>query len=106
MNIWTSRIILLLFFFLVVWFALITSACTFKPVRIDGLPEECNLAYSAMRLVDGKTVDKSLAMVPMERCSAVLQRERCRKEIYGDNGVDYNDLKKYRDYSECLKELK
>jgi len=85
---------------------MITAGCSFSPVRIDGLPEECNLAYSAMRLVDGKTVDKSLAMVPMERCAAVLQRERCKSEVYGSGPVDYNDAKKYRDYSECLKELK
>jgi hypothetical protein len=60
-----------------------------------------------MRLVHGKGVDKSLAMAPMDKCSAVLQRERCKAEIYGEGkAVDYQDLKKYRDYSECLKELK
>lgn len=87
-------------------FLLLLTSCTFSPVRIDGLEEECNLAYSAMRLIDGKTVDKSLAIIPIERCSAVLQRKRCKAEVYGINPVDYNDPKKYRDYSECLKEMK
>lgn len=78
--------------------------CGFSPVRIEGIPEECNLCYSAMRLYF-KATDKSGATPFLKSCQKVLQRERCRIEIFGKEAVSYEDLKKYRNYSECLKEL-
>lgn len=90
---------------LIIALCIFCIGCAFEPVRIDGIPEECNLAYSVMRLYY-KSGDKSASVEIFNRCYAVLQRCRCKDEIYGKLPVDYNDAKKYRDYSECLKELR
>lgn len=100
-----SRVLLILMLLMIIWMAILVSSCAFEPVRIEGIPEECNMAYSVMKL-SNKMDDKSIAVVPMNKCMAVLQRDRCRDEVYGKgNSVNYSDAKKYRDYAECLKEL-
>ncbi len=98
---------LILFLVCILLMVHILSGCAFRPVQIEGIPQECNMAYSAMRLTDGKNIDKSIAVIPMERCAAVLMRDRCRNEVYGkDAPVDYRDASKYRDYTQCMSELK
>src|SRR4030042_5834049 len=84
---------------------------TFQPIWQDDLPAECNMTLNVYRMYY-KTEDKS-AIVPMtEACVKKLHRLSCQAEIFGideegkSNPVLYDDAKLYRNYNECLKELK
>jgi hypothetical protein len=85
--------------------------CGFRPYTNKDMTPEYNMAINAMKLADS-TKNTSIAVEPMKNYYSSLNRDKCRKEIFGVdekgniNPVDYNDAKKYRDYNECLKELK
>ncbi len=88
----------------IVFFLISSFACSFSPVRVEGIPEECNLCYSAMRFYY-KAQDKSGSVAYLKACQKVMQRERCKTEIFGKDPVNYDVPSKYRNFSECLKEL-
>jgi hypothetical protein len=91
----------------------ITLICctTFKPIWEKELPAECNMTLNVYKMYY-KTEDKS-AIVPMtEACVKKLHRQSCQAEIFGadkdgnPNPVLYDDSKLYRNYTQCLSELK
>jgi hypothetical protein len=84
---------------------------TFKPIWNDQLPAECNMCLNVYKMYY-KTEDKS-AIVPMtEACVKKLHRDNCQAEVFGvnekgePNPVIYDDAKLYRNYTQCLSELK
>lgn len=96
---------------IVVFLSLTVSCKSFEPVWIKDLPPECNMSLNMMKLYyDSK--DKSGAIPGTELCYKKLHRLNCQVETFGwrddgvPNPVDYGDPKKYRDFSQCLAELK
>jgi hypothetical protein len=90
---------------------LIPGCCSFKPVWVKELPPECNMSLNAMSLYY-QAEDKSGAVPGMEACFSSLRKQKCQADVFGfdDKGkmksVDYSDTIKYRNYSECQKELR
>lgn len=85
--------------------------CTFRPIWIKELPPDCNMTLNTYRMYyDSK--DKSGAVPAADYCYKKLHRLACQKEVFGydENGkpnpVDYADTAKYRNYTQCLSELK
>ena len=91
--------------------AIITGCRTYKPVWIDELPDECNMTLNAYKIYYN-TEDKSATVGLTDACLKKLHREYCRVEVFGvdldgnPNPVDYNDVIKYRNFSQCLAEIK
>lgn len=88
----------------IVMVTILLSCKTFTPIWIDKLPPECNMSLNAIKLYYGST-DKSGAVPSMILCYKCLARTACKKEIFGDGPVDYNNASKIRDYNQCLTEL-
>jgi hypothetical protein len=85
--------------------------CSFKPIWIEDIPGECNMTLNVYKMYY-KTADKS-AIVPMtEACVKKMHRLSCQEEVFGVNEkgdpmpVQYDDPKLYRNYTQCLSELK
>ena len=95
----------------VIFSALFTCCQTFKPIWIKELPSECNMSLNTYRMYfDSK--DKSGSVPAFDYCIKKLHRQSCQAEVFGvdaigkPNPVLYDDTKLYRNYSQCLQELK
>lgn len=97
--------------YLIIAIVFFLGCCGYRPYYNKDASAEYNMAINAMKLADA-TKNTSIAVDPMKFYYSSLNRDKCRKEIFGAdkegniNPVDYSDAKKYRDYNECLKELK
>lgn len=87
------------------------SGCqTFKPTWEPKLPAICNMSLNEMQLFYASK-DKSGAMAGAGMCYKILIRTICQAETFGidekgnPNPVNYDDAKKFRNYSQCMKEL-
>lgn len=98
----------------VLYIALLGAGCkTYEPVWEPKLTAECNMALNTYKLYF-ESKDKSAVMPTMEYCYKSLHRRCCQEEVFGRsrdspgmlNPVDYTDTIKYRNYSQCLNELK
>jgi hypothetical protein len=79
---------------------------TYEPVPWnDKLTPQCNMTLNTYKLYYSAG-DKSATVPDAIYCYKSLHREECRKEVYGEKAVDYNDPVKYRNYTQCLAELK
>jgi hypothetical protein len=85
--------------------------CSFRPYWNDKLPAECNMSMNMLKAYYGSK-DKSAVMPATDFCYKKLHRLSCQGEVFGfdekgnPNAVDYTDAAKYRNYSQCLAELK
>lgn len=83
---------------------------TFKPTWESKLPTICNMSLNEMQLFYASK-DKSGAMAGAGMCYKILIRTICQAETFGiddkgnPNPVNYDDAKKFRNYSQCMKEL-
>jgi hypothetical protein len=88
-----------------------TCCTTFKPIWIKELPAECNMCLNTYKIYYS-TKDKSATVPAYDYCIKKLHRQSCQAEIFGidatgkPNPVLYEDQKLYRNFNECLKELK
>jgi hypothetical protein len=104
-------LMILTFLLIIVVISLVCCKTQFKPIWEDRLPAECNMTLNTYRLYYN-SADKSAVMPSSDFCYKKLHRLFCQGEVYGydekgnPNPVDYNDSKKYRDYSQCMSELK
>lgn len=95
---------------LTVLFAFPIGCKTFKPTWEPKLPAICNMSLNEMQLFYASK-DKSGAMAGAGMCYKILIRTLCQAETFGIDGngnpkpVDYDDQKKFRNYSQCMKEL-
>lgn len=85
---------------------------TYEPtVWNDKLPPECNMTLNTYKLYYS-TADKSATVPASDYCYKKLHRIYCQEEVYGldkdnrPNPVDYGNPVKYRDYSQCLTEVR
>ena len=84
---------------------------TFKPIWIEDLPDECNMSLNTYKMYYNSK-DKSGSVPSYDYCIKKLHRLSCQTEVFGidENGkinpVLYDDAKLYRNYSQCLNELK
>jgi hypothetical protein len=85
--------------------------CSFRPIWIKDIPDECNMSLNVYKMYY-KTADKS-AIVPItDACVKKLHRLYCQSEVFGidESGkprpVLYDDPKLYRNYGQCLSEIK
>ena len=90
---------------------LVMPGCkTFKPTWEPKLPAICNMSLNEAQLFYASK-DKSGVMPGSAMCYKILIRTICQAETYGldkqgiPNPVDYDDAKKFRNYSQCMKEL-
>lgn len=86
---------------------------TYEPIWIKQLPPECNMSLNSYKLYyDSK--DKSATVIPSDYCYKKLHRMNCQAEFFGFkdvntgelNPVDYDNPKLFRNYSQCMSELK
>ena len=80
MNIWTSRIILAIFFFLVIWFALMTTSCQMAPSRDNYGVEECYCYADCLYRNKGND-DKSICAMLAEGCRDSLKEKRIYERL-------------------------
>lgn len=84
---------------------------SFKPVVIQGQPDECNDFYSVLGYYT--TADKGdsafIGTVYNECKNArsesrkAVREKHCKDLIYGQGNFDKDDYKKYNQYLECVK---
>ena len=101
-----SLFMIVLLIVLICLVALFAGCKTYEPVPWnDKLPPQCNMALNTYKLYYSSP-DKSATVPDATYCYKALHREECRLEVYGDAPVDYNDATKYRNYTQCLAELR
>jgi hypothetical protein len=90
----------------------ITGCKTYEPVTWnDKLPPDCNMTLNTYKLYYGST-DKSATVPDATYCYKKLHRLFCQEEIYGRDKdgkilpVDYDNAKKFRDYTQCKDEIR
>jgi len=85
--------------------------CSFSPIWIKELSPEMNIAFNIDN-ANRKNSDKTAVNNAYNKVFESIRRTQCQKEIFGidEKGnalpVQYDDPKLYRNYQECLKELK
>ena len=91
---------------------LLFVACSFRPtVWEENLPAECNMTLNTYKLYYSSK-DKSATVPGADFCYKKLHRLYCQEEVFGRNAygginaVDYNDSVRYRNYSQCMSEIK
>ncbi len=106
-----KKIILAVVIMLIVIVLCIVVCCSYRPIWKSELPAECNMTLNMYKMYyDVK--DKSAIIPPTDICYKKLQRLSCQAEIFGINNdgnpnpVNYDDPKLYRNYTQCLSELK
>ena len=57
---------------------------------------ECEIYYNTLGITKQGDPDK---------CYNSISYERCKKDIFQNSVLDFNDSVKYRNFNECLKEL-
>lgn len=84
---------------------------SFEPIWIEELPDECNMALNIYKMYyDVK--EKSAIIHITNLCVKRIHRDSCQAEVFGidkdgkPNPVIYDDAKLYRNYGQCLSELK
>jgi len=96
---------------LVVMAISLTCCMSFKPIWIEKLPDECNMCLNTFEMYYNSK-EKSGVAPAYDYCIKKLHRINCQTEVFGTdekgkpNPVLYDDPKLYRNYSQCLAELK
>ncbi|MCK9282591.1 MAG: hypothetical protein M0P71_18395 [Melioribacteraceae bacterium] len=108
-----KKYLIILFAILAIFLVSTIFLCcqTYKPIWIKDIPIEYNMILNTNKMYfDSK--DKSGAMPQIELYIKRLHRMECQAEVFGTNEkglpnpVNYDDSKLYRNYSQCLQELK
>lgn len=107
-----KKIILFIAILMLILISLVFFCCnTFKPKWRNDLPSICNIAREDKQFYY-KSEEKSGSVPGMEYCFKCLQRDQCRKEVFGVDKegnplpVDYTDKEKLIYFNNCLNELK
>lgn len=98
-------IILCLFLILVV------SCKTYKPITIQGQPDECNDFYSVMSYYYSlDKIDSAFVGTVYNECKQARTEKRkcvreahCKQLFYGNSELDKTNYQKYSQYLECVK---
>lgn len=113
------NIILAVLALLISLFVLIFTSCftgqKYSKYEYQECPDctkDCVVTINIAKAVE-KGVDKSVLMYSVEKChnsNLILIKlenvERCKKRVFLDGSVDYNDLIKINNYKQCLDEIK
>ena len=83
---------------------LLLTSCTNFKVKEYSKDKQENMVYNVMSF-DSESESKVLAGKAIDYYYKYLHRKKCIEENFKDNKINYNSPR-YRDYSQCLAELK
>lgn len=90
---------------------LLFSKCTtFKPIQVEGQPDECNDWYTIIAYdIKKNNKDGAFQALIYEECKKarkekreLLKIESCKKRYFKDSVINKTDREKYNLYLECL----
>ena len=110
MNFKTNLIFFLIGLALMAMILLLVSCCNFKPVVVEGQPDECNDFYTVLRYYAKEGRDSAFVGVVYNECRTargearrVIKENHCKDLIFGKDPLDKSDYKRYTQFLECSK---
>lgn len=85
------------------FFATNLSCCGFKVQRFDGIPEECNVMYTTIKMASEQD-DKSIVVNPSNWCKVALDRKRadCLRTVAGRDRLEKGNIEQHIQFQKCM----